>query len=90
MKLRYTTQALTQLDEIGDYIRQDHPGAADLVFRRIRTTIESLAVFPLLGHSGHVEGTLEFVVPRLPYIVVYRLREDELHVLAVLHGARSR
>ncbi|MBT6147908.1 MAG: hypothetical protein HOH74_20905 [Gemmatimonadetes bacterium] len=52
MKLRYTTQALAQLDEIGDYIRQDNPGAADLVFPKNQ--------------------------------------DDELHVLAVLNGARSR
>ena len=90
MKLRYTATALTHLDEIGVHIRRDNPRTANRVFHKIRSTIETLAAFPLLGHGGHVDGTLEFVVPGLPYVVVYRLTEDEVHMLAVLHGARKR
>lgn len=45
-----------------------------------------------MGRIGRVEGTREWVVPRLPYIVVYMLREerDELVVIAVFHGAQDR
>ena len=89
MRLRYTATALAHLDEIGARIREDNPRAASGFSTEINT-IENLAVFPLIGHPGHVDGTLEFVVPGLPYIVVYRLTEDEVHVLSVFHGARDR
>ena len=58
--------------------------------KRCRNCIETLAVFPLVGHPGQVDGTLEFVVPGLPYIVVYRVTEDDVHVLGIFHGARDR
>jgi plasmid stabilization system protein ParE len=29
-------------------------------------------------------------VPRLPYVVIYRVREEEVHIIAVLHTARHR
>ena len=90
MRLRYTATALAHLEEIGARIHEDNPRAAGRVFRRIRATIETLAVFPLIGHPGHVDGTLEFVVPGLPYIVVYRVTEGDVHVLGVFHGARDR
>ena len=90
MRLRYTATALAHLDEIGARIHEDNPRAAERVFHRIRNTIENLAVFPQIGHPGHVDGTLEFVVPGLPYIVVYRVTEDEVQVLSVFHGARDR
>ena len=66
------------------------PQAADGVFHKIRATIESLSFFPLVGHSGHVEGTLEFVVPGLPYIIVYRTTEEEMHILNIFHAAQER
>ena len=90
MRLRYTATALAHLDEIGARIHEDNPRAAERVFQKIRNTIENLAVFPLIGTPGHVDGTLEFVVPGLPYIVVYRVTEDEVQVLSVFHGARDR
>jgi toxin ParE1/3/4 len=45
-----------------------------------------------MGHAGLVVGTFEWVVPRLPYLVVYQV--DELHrrvvIAAVFHGAQER
>lgn len=90
MKVRYTSVALKNLDDLGAYIAQKNPRAADRVFHKIRATIESLAFFPLMGHSGHVEGTLEFAVPGLPYIVVYQITEEEIHILNIFHGAQER
>jgi len=45
-----------------------------------------------MGHAGRDAGTLEWVVPRLPYIVVYEVDEnrDQVLVTAVFHGAQSR
>jgi toxin ParE1/3/4 len=45
-----------------------------------------------MGHAGRDEGTFEWVVPRLPYIVVYEIHpeRDEIIVAAVVHGAQER
>lgn len=44
-----------------------------------------------MGRSGAEPGTREWVVPRLPYIVVYEAHEvrDEIIVIAVFHGAQD-
>ena len=47
-----------------------------------------LAVFPLSGRPGRVEGTRELVVARAPYIVAYRIVEDDLEIAAIIHAAR--
>jgi plasmid stabilization system protein ParE len=59
---------------------------------RILDSAERLGLFPHLGHTGHAPGTLEWVVPGLPYIIVYRISEDEdvIDVIAILHGAQER
>jgi toxin ParE1/3/4 len=52
-----------------------------------------LQAFPRLGHRGIVDGTLERLVLRTPYMIVYRIDvggEDELVVLRVYHAAQHR
>jgi len=94
MRLRWTDPAQTDLLEILEYIARDNPAAADRVARRLMSAIEALAEQPRLGRPGRVAGTRELVIPRLPYVAVYRVAEaahstdEEVEVLRVLHGAR--
>lgn len=40
-----------------------------------------------MGRPGRVGGTREWVIQGTPYIMAYRVREDRLEVLRVLHTA---
>ena len=71
MKLVFDEAALADLEGIYNWIAQDNPPAAKAVVERVFASTEHLATFPQMGHTGRDEGTLEWVVPRLPYIVVY-------------------
>ena len=89
MNVRYTRQALGHLADIRAYIAQDRPGAAAAVGVGIRAAVSHLVQFPEAGRSGRVDGTRELVVPRLPFIVAYRIKEKHIDVLAILHAARK-
>ena len=92
MKLVFDEKALVDLEGIYNWISKDNPAAARAVVERIFASTEHLATFPQRGHAGRDEGTFEWVVPRLPYIVVYEIRSerDEVVVVAVVHGAQDR
>lgn len=49
-----------------------------------------LRFFPEKGHPGRIPETREFTVPRLPYIVTYRLKQAVAEVAQIRHGARIR
>ena len=49
---------------------------------------QSWIKFPLRGRPGRVNGTRELVISPLPYIVVYRIRENFIEIAKVLHGAQ--
>ncbi|MEP0314380.1 MULTISPECIES: type II toxin-antitoxin system RelE/ParE family toxin [Alphaproteobacteria] len=93
MTLRYTDQAKLHLATIFDFICSEDRQAATIVISRIRASAQALCQFPYLGHIGHVPGTLELVVVRLPYVIAYRIDigdEDQIVILGVFHFARKR
>ena len=92
MKLVFDDLALADLEDIYNWIAKDNPKAAFAVVERLFESVEHLATFPHMGHAGRDEGTFEWVVPRLPYIVVYEIHRerDEMIVVAVVHGAQDR
>jgi len=57
MKVRYTPQARSDLEEIHSYIAQDNPVAARHVVAAIRRDITLLIDNPGLGRPGRVEDS---------------------------------
>ena len=88
MDVRWTSSALADLDEAHSYVQQDDELAADSTAERLIEAVEYLAVHPNLGRIGRVRTTRELVVSGTPFIVMYRVQVDEIHVLRVLHHAR--
>jgi toxin ParE1/3/4 len=58
------------------------------VARTALQQIASLKEFPQLGRPGRVNGTSELPLSPLPFIVVYRLKEQWIEIARVLHGAQ--
>jgi len=90
MRLRYRVEAAADLEAIHSYIESENQAAAADVVMRIRPAVNRLSLFPKSGRNGLVPGTRELVVPNLPYIVVYRIVDDFVDVIAVAHAARDR
>jgi len=92
MKVIIREAAYDDLDRISVWIAKDRPRSADSVIDRILESAERLGHFPYMGHVGRVPGTYEWVVPALPYIIVYTINtnDDEVTLVAVFHGAQDR
>jgi plasmid stabilization system protein ParE len=94
MRVRWTDPAHIDFLQILDYIARRDPAAAARIGRRLLSAVDRLAAQPRLGRPGRLAGTRELVIPRLPYIAIYRITEavhstpSEVEVLRVLHGAR--
>ncbi len=89
MRVVWTPAALSDLDEIQDFIAQGSPASAYRVVLELTTrTRINLGDYPLMGRLGRARSTRELVFTELPYIVVYRVT-DRVEVLAVVHTARE-
>jgi len=89
VKISWTNQAIEDLDAICQFIARDAPPYARIFVQRIFTIVERLASFPRSGR----------VVPELKqqdireiiygdYRIIYRLLEDEVEILTILHSAK--
>lgn len=89
MRIVWTRGALSDVDQIQDFVAQDRPIAAyQLATALVGRTNALLADNPFACRRGRAVGTRELIVTGTPYIVIYRVRED-VEVLAVVHGARK-
>ena len=89
MRVSFTPQAQDDLEAIRDWIAEDNRAAADRVVSRIVQTAMMFGQFLFLGRAGQVDGTREFSVVGLPYLIVYAVAsESEIDVLTVLHTWR--
>ena len=83
----WTRRALRNLDDIGAYIAQDNPIAAERIVRRILEQVSRLTDYPRIGRPGRVEGTRELLIGDTPYLAIYRIGE-RVEVLRIRHGAQ--
>jgi plasmid stabilization system protein ParE len=92
MKLRLTKRAVRDLDGISEFIAQHSPAAAKRVRGSILKSVETLALFPHVGHRQNISGVRKLVTRKYSYLVYYVVEEasSEVHVLTVQHASRQR
>ena len=91
MRVIIREAAYDDLDRIYAWIAKDRPRTADAVIAANPKSTERIGRLPYIGHDGSAPGTYEWVIPKLRYIVVYRISgtEDLIFVDAVFHGAQE-
>jgi plasmid stabilization system protein ParE len=91
LKVLWTEAALGHAAAIRDYISQTSPFYAERMMLRLLSRTEQLESFPESGprvpeaERPDVRELLEG-----PYRIIYRIAEQHLEVLAIVHGARAR
>jgi toxin ParE1/3/4 len=88
MEIRWSPEAAADFTAMIQYIRRDNSAAALRVARAIYQAVAQLKVFPNRGRPGRVEGTRELPLARLPFVVVYRVKESAVEIARLLHGAQ--
>jgi len=88
--IRWTAAAAADLQHINDYLKEHHPHYRQPTVRKLYNAIRSLKLSPNRGRPGREDGTREILFPPLPYVAVYRVKEETIEVLRICHGAQNR
>lgn len=89
MRLRYTSEALHELDQVLADVAVQSPKGARRVHTRIRSIIDLLLEYPHSGQVTDFEEMRRIVATPYPYLVFYRIEDDGIIILGVRHGARD-
>ena len=88
LTIKWTRQAIADVDNIYDFIAANNPRAARAIVDRIDRAITGLTLHPRKGRAGRLAGSRELIVPGTSFIVAYRLDGKVVELLGVLHAAR--
>jgi toxin ParE1/3/4 len=88
MMVRWSPEAAADSAAIVEYIRQQNSSAAERVAHTIYEGVAALALFPNQGRPGRTKGTRELVFAPLPFVAVYRVKDEAVEIARVLHGAQ--
>ena len=88
MRVRFSSRARDELDAIYSYIAEHSPTAAQRVKARIRAATEQLGDFPYMARNTDRANVRVRVGNPFPYLIFYTIRNDEVLILHIRHGAR--
>ena len=89
MSVHWTNNAIEHLTNIYEYIGLNSPTYAKKMVDRITRRSVQIVDQPYSGRKVpeyQVEDIRELIEP--PYRIIYRIKMDQIDVLAVIHGAR--
>ena len=88
-EVRWTRQAVGDLEAITEFIAQDSPHFASLFVLDVFAAVERLEKFPKSGRVVPEKNDLTIREILLGnYRIIYRLREQVAELLTIHHGAR--
>lgn len=89
MRVHWTNNAIGHLANIYEYIALNSPTYAKKMVDRITCRSVQIGEQPLSGrkvseyHANDIRELIE-----KPYRIIYRVKQDQVDVVAVIHGAR--
>jgi toxin ParE1/3/4 len=90
MEIRWSLPAAEDLERICKWIERDNPEAAKQVAVTIYNGIAQLKNLPGVGRaSTRISGWRELIFSPLPYIAVYRVKQDTIEIARIYHGAQD-
>lgn len=89
MELYISPKAGQDLEAIGDYIAQDNSDAALQFVLNLRQQCQRIASHPLAYRTRPELGDGIRVAPVGRYLVFFKLSENDVTIVRILHGARE-
>ncbi len=90
IRVEWTEPAVSDLENIQDYIARDSAEYADAVVERLVLSVDQLVSFPESGRfvPESTDPKIREILVQ-GYRVIYRLKKGAVQILAVVHGARN-
>jgi len=89
MRIRLTSRAYNELEQISEYISERDPRTAVAIFAVLDRIFSRLREMPYQGQTTDVPSVRCLVVSQFPYKVFYRVAGDTIEVLSIFHTSQN-
>jgi addiction module RelE/StbE family toxin len=90
VSVRYTSDALRDLDQISSYIARQNVNAAADLMAAVETVVARLERFPRSAPETEIKGVRGTPALHFPYIIFYTVENHGITIHYVRHAARLR
>lgn len=87
-RLKFSARVLREIGEAQEWYELQSPGLGEEFIAATELQLKRLEQAPLL-YAEVIPGVRRALLPRFPYGLFYAVRDDLVHILAVLHDARN-
>jgi plasmid stabilization system protein ParE len=87
MRIRWRPEVVEEVAEAIEHLEGERPGSGHRFRDELEAALSRLRAFPELGSLRYRDVRVA-VLRRFNYVIAYRIRGDEIRVLAILHGSR--
>jgi toxin ParE1/3/4 len=88
--LKWLPIAIQNKNQQLDYIAQRDPLAAISQGDKIEQQVDALiGIPPISGRPGRKPGTRELVISQTPFVVVFRVKQQTIEILRLLHSSQQ-
>lgn len=89
VKIKWTHNAIEELDDIANYISKDSPKYALILVKQIYEMVSHLEKFPKFGRKvpEYNNSNLREILYK-NYRIIYLVKETNLEIISVIHGSR--
>lgn len=89
MKIRWSQKAFQNLYRETEFLDEHSHQAARHFVSKILQALEHLKNNPYMGRQGRVSGTREYILNDFPYIIPYRILNEEIQIIRIFHTSRK-
>lgn len=87
-RLKFSARALREIGEAQEWYELQSPGLGEEFIAAIELQLKRLEQAPQL-YAEVIPRVRRALLPRFPYGLFYAVRDDLVHILAILHDARN-
>lgn len=87
-RLKFSGRAVREIGEAFDWYEEQSKGLGSEFELAFELQLKRLEQVPLL-YTEIIPGVRRTLLPRFPYSIFYTVKNDSVHVLAVIHNSRN-
>lgn len=87
-RLKFASRAVREIGAAFDWYEEQSGGLGSEFELAFELQLKRLEQVPL-SYAEIISGVRRTLTPRFPYAIFYTVKDDSVHVLAVIHTARS-